>query len=258
MERYINLIYDFNRRPYDVDWWSTQSGAPTVVSGNLEIGGSSTVMSADFMKGNLEMELTIPTAPAAGHTRQFGWKSVVQGAYAYFEVTGATFQAATSDGEGNTQTSEITWNSDWDNTATLFQIRWDASGFTFLVNGIRKAKISELNKMPRVTLSPYMNSTGAADTVLVKYVSIIGAQTIFHIESINSDYVASDPGHIASLSDTMTITEAITVTPLVLVGNTITEPVTVTESITMDNAIVGNSISDTMTMTEAVTVSSPA
>ena len=257
MERYINLIYDFNRRPYDVDWWSTQSGAPTVVSGNLEIGGASTVMSADFMKGNLEMEITVPTAPTAGHTRQFGWKSVVQGAYAYFEITGTTFQAATGDGEGNTQTSEITWNSDWNNTATLFQIRWDASGFTFLINGVRKAKISELEKMPRVTLSPYANDTGTPDSLSIKYFSIIGAQTIFHIESINSDYVPLDPGQIASVSDTMTITEEITINNA-LVGNTITEPVTITETVTMDHPLVGNSISDTMTMTEVVTVSTPA
>lgn len=255
MHPYINLIYDFNRRPYDVDWWSTQSGAPAVVSNNLQLGGSSTVMSADFTKGNLEMELTIPAAPAAGHTRQFGWKSTAQGAYAYFEITGATFQAATGDGEGNTQTAEITWNSDWNNTATLFQIRWDASGFTFLVGGVRKAKISELTKMPRVPMSPYMNSTGAGDNMLVSYVSIIGSHTMFHIESINSDYLPSDPGHLASVSDTMTLTEAVTMSNLALGGNTNVDALTLTESITSVASISDPSVSSTETITESITIS---
>ena len=255
MHPYINLIYDFNRRPYDVDWWSTQSGAPTVVNGSLQMGGASTIMSADFMKGNLEMEITIPTAPASGHTRQFGWKSVAQGAYAYFEITGATFQAATGDGEGNTQTSEITWNSDWDNTATLFQIRWDSSGFTFLVNGIRKAKISELNKTPRVTLSPYANNTGAPDSISIKYFSVIGAQTIFHIESTNSDYVASDPGHTVSVSEALTITESVTMSNSTLSGISVNDALTITESVAINNTTLGGiSVNDALTITDVNTV----
>ena len=255
MNPYINLVYDFTRRPYDVDWWGTTSGVPTVVSGNLQIGGAATIMSADFMRGVLEMELTIPTAPASGHTRQFGWKSEGQGAYAYFEITGTTFQAATGDGEGNTQTSAITWNSDWDNTATRFKIRWDASGFTFLVNDVRKAKISEETKMPRVPLSPYLRSTGATDTVLASYVSVIGAQTMFHVESVNSDYMPVDPGHSPSVSDTMTISEAITIAQADNEAVSVSDTMTISESVSVvhgDNEAV--SIAETVTITEAVTI----
>lgn len=255
MNSLINLIYDFTRRPYDTDWWGTTLGVPTIVSGNLVLGGSATIMGADFMKGNLEMEITIPTAPASGHTRQFGWKAGGQGAYAYFEISGTTFQAATSDGEGNSQTAAITWNSDWDNAATLFKIRWDASGFTFLVDGIRKAKISEDTKMPRVPMSPYMASLGGGTgDMLVSYISIIGAQTMFHVESVNSDYFPLDPGNTVSVSDTQTITEAITLAHVASDAASVSDTQTITEALTINDVPADVSVSDTQTMTEDITI----
>lgn len=184
MNALTNLIYDFQRRAYDTDWWVTIAGTPVISAGVLTLPTTAvTAMSCDFVKGNLEMELTIPTAPGAGDVRKWGWMAQGQGAYAYFEIDGADFKVSTGDGEGNTQSETLTWNSDWDNTATLFQIRWDASGFTFLVNGGRLAKISEDLKMPRVPLSPYISNSNGGDTMLLSQISVKGAQEMFHIES---------------------------------------------------------------------------
>lgn len=253
MNNYINLVYDFTRRPYDVDWWSTLSGAPTVVGTNLVVNGEA-VMSAEFSKGNLEIEATITEAPAAGQVKKIGWLAPGQGAYAYFEVSGTTFRAATSDGEGNSQTSDITWDSTWESAATKFQIRWDASGFTFLVDGVRKAKISEILKHPRVPLSPYVKSTGGA-SVTVSYVSVLGAQEMFHIESVASDYVPLDAGYLGDISDSITISESVTIANTELGGSSVSDTLTLTEDVTIarlyhevDGAV------DTLTITEDVAI----
>lgn len=184
MNALTNLIYDFSRRAYDTDWWVTIAGTPAVASGKLTLPTTAiTMMSADFVKGNLEMDLLIPSAPGAGDVRKFGWKAGGQDAGAYFEFDGADFIVTTDDGEGNTISETLTWNTDWTNTQTLFKIKWDASGFTFLVNDVRMAKISEELKMPRVPMSPYINNGTGGDTLQVQYVSVIGSQEMFHVES---------------------------------------------------------------------------
>lgn len=184
MKQRTNLIYDFQRRAYDTDWWVTLAGAPIKSGASLTIPTTGiTTMSCDFVKGNLEMELTIPTAPGAGDVRKFGWMAQGQGAYAYFEFDGEAFKVSSGDGEGHTQSEEITWNTDWTNVTTLFQIRWDASGFTFLINGGRVAKISDELNMPRVPLSPYISNETGGDTIIVQQIGINGAQEMFHIES---------------------------------------------------------------------------
>lgn len=212
MRNDTNMIYDFTRRPYDVDWWGTLSGVPQRVGINLEVAGSSTVMSAEFLKGNLEMEITMSAAPAVGETKQWGWLAPGQGAYAYFESSGGTFRASTADGNGNSKVEAITWNDEWLNTPTLFKILWDGSGFTFYVNGGRVAKISEVLEMPRVPMSPYIRCSGGMDKLVIPYVSVLGAHTMFHVESVNSDYALIDIGHTPSVFDAITITENVAVT----------------------------------------------
>lgn len=252
MKSLINMIYDFERRPYDVDWWGTLSGVPQRVGSNLEVGGSSTVMSAEFMKGNLEMEITMSANPIAGETKQFGWFAPGQGAYAYFEVSGTTFQAAAGDGEGHTQTSAITWNTAWLDTATLFKIVWDSSGFTFFIDGVRKAKISEEFKMPRVPMSPYFRCSGGGDKLVIPYVSVLGAQTMFHIESVNSDYVLVDIGHTPSVSDSITIADVVTIIPSLGINQSDSEAIA--EAVTMFTNINYQSLSDSESISEDIAI----
>ena len=137
MSQYLNLIYDFSRRVYDIDWWKTKAGTPSVVGDYLVLNNASTSMLADFLEGTVEYSLFFQTAPTAGHLRQFGWKSP-SNEYAIFGVSGTVFQASVRLANGTTYTQALSWDPLWTGTVTTFSIKWDASGFSFYINGEKK------------------------------------------------------------------------------------------------------------------------
>lgn len=206
---WIDFLYDFERKTYDsTNWWTTMGGAPTEDATGLKLSASSASMLGDFRKGDLEMKMIIPTEPTAGNFRQWGWREGGNGAYAYFQISGTTFSLETADGDGNTESTTVTWNSSWTNTPVKFRIQWDASGFTFFAGTQQLGKISEAVGVPigRVMAPYFLNNP--SDNAYVISVKISSAQQFVSGGQASGQTSA---GRFANEIESITVAESVTV-----------------------------------------------
>lgn len=140
-----NFSYDPERQGYDTTLWKTLSGVPAVVGINLVLNADTIVSYADLYGCDLTMRLKIPTSPAAGDIRQFGLASVGMDAFIVFDITDDTFNIYASDGNGNTKTVAVLWNTAWAAANTDFEIRWRGTYADFFVNGVHVTSPADPN-----------------------------------------------------------------------------------------------------------------
>lgn len=166
----ISIYYDPQRQAYDTALWKTISGTPAINGTVLRFISASAVQYKDVFKGTIVLNLTVPTAPTAGNDRKFGLTQLSKGALAYFKVAGTAFTAESADGNGNTESTTITWDSAWTNTATEFKIVWTGFEATFYVGGVKLAthRTVAVSKEP---MSVYVNNS-TADNLDLKYAEI--------------------------------------------------------------------------------------
>lgn len=171
----ISFSYDPQRQGYDTTLWRSLFGFPVVESGSLVFNFASAVHFGDCRKGNFIFGATIPSAPADGQFRQWGMYSHSLGAYLLFDITGSTFSAKTSDGNGNTNSSTISWQTAWTNTETEFRINWEAGRAVFSVGGVVQATISDDSISGR-TMSLYASNT-SEDNLKIRYIDASSIQS---------------------------------------------------------------------------------
>lgn len=146
----------------------------------LNLNQAAIIQYADLLKGDLTFRLVIPTSPAAGHSRRWGFYAVNKESGVYFEVSGATFQATVRDGINGTSSSvALTWNDDWANAETTFRVRWEAGLATFYINGAKVTTIAlddENVVLASSPLSIYIENL-TTDEMLTANIDAVGVQS---------------------------------------------------------------------------------
>jgi hypothetical protein len=169
-----------------------------------------------------------------------------------FNISGGTLSANSSDGNGNTNSVAITWQSAWSLADTEFRIKWEAGLAHFYVGGVQQAVICDIS-VPGDPMSLYL-SNGNPDTIYLKYIDAKGIQSF----SMNTPISGSQSfGRIALVGDSLAISESLTVLRAILVQNLITDTLTITESVSMGygaGLIPGKSVSDVLTISETVSI----
>lgn len=166
----IFFYYDPQRQGYDTVLWKTISGTPAISGTSLRLNNASVIHYGDIFKGEITINLTIPTAPVAGQDKKFGFAQLNNGALAYFKVNGAVFTAETANGKGDTESTTITWDTAWTNTATEFKVVWIGFEATFFVNGVKLATHRTVS-VPKDPMSAYV-SNATADNLDIKYIDV--------------------------------------------------------------------------------------
>ncbi len=244
---YINLYYDPQRQGYDTSVWRTLNGDPIVGGNRLQLALSSIVHYGDILRGDITMNMNI-SVPTSGDLRSFGLYQPNRGAYIYFDITGTTFSAKTSDGTNSYSTS-ITWQSAWSSADTDFRILWEGGTAKFYVGGVHQASITDVS-VPGDPLSFYITN-GNVDTISLKYINAKGIQSFFLNEALENSAFQS----AVVEQDRINISEAVTMLLLGLVP-TASDSLTISESVTVsrDREI---SVSDSLTVSESTSLAGP-
>lgn len=166
----IFFYYDPQRQGYDTVLWKTVSGTPAVNGTNLRLNNASMIHYGDIFKGEMTINLTIPVGPTAGDNRKFGFNQLNSGSFAYFQIAGTAFTAEVADGQGNTDSIVLTWDTTWTATATEFKVVWLGIEAAFFVNGIRQA-LTRVVGVPKNPLSAFVANANA-DNMDIKYIEV--------------------------------------------------------------------------------------
>lgn len=146
----------------------------------LIFNAAEAVQYADIGKGDLRMDVVIPTAPTANDNRKWGFFAPSKGSGLYFQITGTTFQAVAIDGPtGADTTVSITFETEWVGTEQVYRIVWEAGLAHFYVAGTKKATIAfedDNLDLASIPLSVYVYNANA-DNMLVGYVEALGVQS---------------------------------------------------------------------------------
>ncbi len=103
---------------------TTAGGAGTDISG----AGATAFMDCDTGSG------TVTTA--TNSNKKWGLTQLNKGLKLYFELRGAVLVAVSSDETGNTQETDIVWDSDWTNADIKYELDWTiGQGIRFKING---------------------------------------------------------------------------------------------------------------------------
>ena len=253
-----SFYYDPIRQGYDTNSWRTISGAPAVagsgrivVDAGVGIAGSA-IHYADFLKGDISFNINVPSAPAAGDARLFGVSAPNTLAYIRFSIDDAlTFQ--TSNGTVTTESSDVTWDSNWTGANIEFRIRWEAGTAKFYVNGSMIYEVTD-ESVPHGPLSLYLfdNSTTA---MTVGDINVRGTQSFVMNPKTSDTSSTSGTGTISTFQN-VTLTENVSaVIPTVVipfVAGAMSESVTVSENITLLITELFEGINDTVTITENI------
>lgn len=245
--RYTNFYYDPQREGFDASVWRTINGEPTVGANQLRLSLATVVHYSDLWRGDITMNLNLPV-PASGSRKKFGLIQLNKDAYLYFDITNTTFSAKTSNGT-TTNSTTITWESDWSSTNTDFRIKWEAGTAKFFVAGVQKVAISDAT-IPGDPLSFYINN-GNTDTITLKYLQAKGIQTFFLHEALEDS--STEP--LVFESDSLTISEAVTMASATTMAANVNDALSITESLTAAHALaLSPNVNDALTISESVTV----
>lgn len=225
----ISFYYDPQRQGYDTTLWRTLYGSPVISGGALVFNVAAAYHFGDCKRGDFVFGVTVPSAPAAGHFRQWGVYSYSLGAYLLFDVTNDVFSVKTSDGLGNTNSTAVTWQSAWTATETEFRVKWEAGRAVFYVGGVEQAVISDDSISGR-SMSLYISNT-TEDGLKFHYIDASAIQS--YILTPSPEDATWQP--VVYANENITIAEAITMSnpPADLSG--LTETLSVAESVTMSN-----------------------
>lgn len=159
---------------YDTDIWIATAGTPTATGGVVRLTEDGMIHAGDIVKGSIKMSINVPTAPAEGDVRQWGFSFPAKGAYAYFDITDDTFSVKCADGNGDTDSEELTWDdTNWSAENVVFEIIWEPGAYIFKVGDTVKARLdSAITQSP---MSIYLNN-GTDDNMDINYVEVQAAK----------------------------------------------------------------------------------
>jgi len=176
-----SITYDPVVLGYDDSFFKTLSGTPSVSSNLLRFNNATASSYWCFRYGSFRAKLTFPVAPTAGQDKKIGLIIAATSEGAYFNVSGATISAKTTDENGSTTTTTITWNTDWNATATLFEIIWVKDVVQFLIAGTKVAEHTHYagQKIPKNSASIRVVN-GNADNFDVTFFEIKNPESVFN------------------------------------------------------------------------------
>ena len=186
------VVYTTDPRSYVVDplidglsstvW--VNAGA-TIASSKYQLNNASLRTVPQFLYGEVDMKVTIPTAPTSGHDRVFGFVGVSvgnRGAF-IFRIADAVFTAEAYNNDGTLLSSQvIPWDAAWTNTPISLIISHLDTNATFIVRtsaGAADEYAVAFNLTERILLetkivevaNPLTIDNGTADNLLVSYVA---------------------------------------------------------------------------------------
>lgn len=171
-----NFYYDPVKQGYETTTFKTLGGVPAINGSILRLTSASTVHLADLYKCDMTIEMIVPVAPTAGHSRFFGFSNLALGSSLGFDITGLVFSAVATDNNGNTTSVVIPFVADWAAVKTSYTIQWRGPQAIFLVNGQRVAKLTDL-AVPKNAMSLYL-SNQVADNMDVSGIDFKNIETM--------------------------------------------------------------------------------
>lgn len=120
--------------------FSTLSGTPDASTGVLRLNASG-IITYDkvFKRGAMEMSINIPSDPASGDSRVFGFKngaSDLRGAV-FFTISDDSFLAKAYDANGvEIGSSDIPWDSSWTGSVVRYRVVYKERGMMFIVDDV--------------------------------------------------------------------------------------------------------------------------
>lgn len=133
--------YDVAIKRGDSTFWMERTGALAIDSTGdtivLRVSGDRFHSYLQHIFGDFEFQLTIPANPGATTDQTWGLRnpSDTQVSCAYFSIdTNSAFTCKTGDNYGNLQSSAVTWDTNWSDTAVTYRIRWEEDVVNFLIN----------------------------------------------------------------------------------------------------------------------------
>lgn len=219
------FYYDPLRSGYDANLWRTLVGAPAAIgAGRLKVDSGAIVGYGDITKGDITMNINVPTAPGADASRVFGLYQPSRGAFIVFTIDDG-FTVSISDGTTTTTSDELEWNSDWTDANIDFRIVWEAGMVKFYVNGGFVAVLSGDN-VPYGPLSLYFYDDSGTP-MCIGDIDVRGTRYYMNLKT--SDTTVYGVG--INMSQTVTVSEAATIKIPILVPS-------VSDAITLSDAMV--------------------
>lgn len=244
-----SFYYDPIRQGYDNSLWHTLYGAPVVIPTGLEITSTAMIHFADCMKGEYVFNLKIPSAPGTSGSRRFGVMSYNKGAYIYFDISG-DFTGNISDGQGNTASVSLVWDTNWTGAFVEFKVRWESGTAKFYANGTHLGSVNHIG-VSGSPMSPYIVNE-SSDSVVLKYMEALGLQYYLLTTGVET-IVATSPILIPLIfaGENVTVTEGLTFFIVTLVPSTF-DSVAVSENVRINPSI--PLMSEAVTVTDVPTI----
>ena len=257
-QQVANFTYVPYVQGYDTALWRTLFGEPTTYNNKIDLTDSEVIHYATFMRGEVSFVLNVPTAPAAGDYRKVGLYNPSDGSYAYFDFNSTgTLAAACKRGDGASTSSDITWNTAWTATDTVFKIRWEGGQIYFHIGGTPVAVLSESGsdvyssaRIPCVPMNIFL-SNRMGDSLLVGLIVAKNVQGLFVASAVTAGDIVEGlifEGDVLSISES--VSRSVTADQSVSDASSVAEDLTVSLLISA-----GISVVDTASVTEDVTVS---
>lgn len=123
---------------YDTTIWKPITGTPTLSSDKIRINAAEITTFLALKNGDVEIGITVPTAPTAGDSRFFGIYSPTlstKGKMLFSVEDDECFVLAHDDDGTEIFKEQIVWDSDWTNAEARYRISWNANQILFSVNG---------------------------------------------------------------------------------------------------------------------------
>ena len=191
----FNFIYDPQRQGYDTGVWKTITGTPAIVGDDLSLNASTIIQEADCLRGTYNFQLTVPVAPTAGDDRKFGLMSLSKSVYAIFNIVDDALICYIKNEDGNINSQVVEWDSAWDATSALFQVKWYGNGISFYIDHVQVAVFNE--ELINTSLSPYVSNANA-DSLLVTFVEGVNVDTYIK-STVAVQLIDNDGSPITSL-----------------------------------------------------------
>ena len=179
--REVNTI-DINYIPkihaYSTNFWKSTTGTPTYDSGTASLFVNAAEMTSLFTVntkngGAIRMEVKVPTAPATGDVRKFGFRNPGTTEGIFFDITDAVFGAFVAYPSGESEFSPITWIAGWTDTNTVFEIVLNGNKAQFYIGGTLLKTIDiEQNMFPL----PVSFENQETNNMAVKQVTLLGVE----------------------------------------------------------------------------------
>ncbi len=130
------VFYDAYVKGLDANFWDPDTGTVTATGGKLRYTSAGNVSYAQFLYGDFEFALNVPTSPSAAEAKEWGLinpgDSDQRGSI-YFQID-TEFYTVTEDETGAQRRTLITWDTNWDGVQTRYRFVWEEDGVRFLIN----------------------------------------------------------------------------------------------------------------------------